>query len=123
MLATSARESPCTAFCCASSLDRAARTWLFSSENEIPSGNFRESSPFGPLTDTVDPSMLTVTPLGTGTGILPIRDIVGVLLPDEGEQLAPVWALRAWASDMRPLDVLRMAMPSPLRTRGISVTP
>src|SRR5688572_261613 len=89
MLATSARESPCNAFCCASSLEREAMTLSPSRPNEIPSGNFRDSSPFGPFTDTVDPSMLTVTPFGTRTGILPIRDIVRPPLPDEGEQFAP----------------------------------
>ena len=89
MLATSARDSPWSAFWLASSLEREVTTLLSSSTNEIPSANFRESSPFGPFTDTVDPSMETVTPLGTGTGILPIRDMGGVLLPDEGEQFAP----------------------------------
>ncbi|MNC99921.1 hypothetical protein D3C83_183710 [compost metagenome] len=33
------------------------------------------SSPFGPLTVTSAPLMVTVTPLGTGIGNLPIRDI------------------------------------------------
>src|SRR5689334_24083394 len=35
------------------------------SSDLIPSGNVRESSPFGPFTDTLEPSMLTVTPSGT----------------------------------------------------------
>src|SRR5690242_16913350 len=89
MLLMSARERPCSAFWLASSLERDATTLSPSRPNEIPSGNLRDSSPFGPFTETVEPSMLTVTPLGTVTGILPIRDIVRPPLPDEGEQLAP----------------------------------
>src|SRR6476661_3888711 len=34
------------------------------------------SSPLGPLTEIFCPERLTVAPVGTGTGFLPIRDIV-----------------------------------------------
>src|SRR5437868_14600621 len=34
------------------------------------------SSPFGPLTEMFWPARLTVTPVGTGTAFLPMRDIV-----------------------------------------------
>src|SRR4051794_10914695 len=54
----------------------------------MPLANARVSSPFGPLTLTVLPSMAIVTPFGIGTGSFPIRDIGGISLPDEGEQLA-----------------------------------
>src|SRR5678815_3378375 len=50
--------------------------------------SFRVSSPFGPFTEIDGPFTVTVTPLGTGTGFLPIRDIVAAPLPDQGEQLA-----------------------------------
>src|SRR6476661_1357144 len=50
--------------------------------------SFRDSSPFGPFTVIALPWTVTVTPLGTGTGRLPIRDIVVGSLPDEGEELA-----------------------------------
>src|SRR5688572_20293321 len=89
MLLMSARDRPCSAFWLASSLERDVITLSPSRPNEIPSGNFRDSSPLGPFTDTVEPSISTVTPLGTGTGILPIRDMRQPSLPDEGEQLAP----------------------------------
>ena len=105
------------------SLERDVITLSPSMPNEIPSGNFRDSSPLGPFTDTVEPSMSTVTPFGTGTGILPIRDMCGPPYQTRASSSPPVWARRACASDMRPLEVLRMAMPRPLRTRGISPTP
>ena len=38
----------------------------------------KESSPFGPFAFTVWPSTLAVTPAGTATGFLPIRDIVNL---------------------------------------------
>ena len=41
----------------------------------IGSGMVRDSVPFGPLTVTVRPSMVTSTPVGTGTGSFPMRDI------------------------------------------------
>jgi hypothetical protein len=42
--------------------------------------NVRVSSPLGPFTVTVWPSMVTSTPAGTGMGILPIRDILDTFL-------------------------------------------
>src|SRR5690348_2942214 len=33
------------------------------------------SSPFGPFTFTIFPSIVAVTPFGSGTGLLPMRDI------------------------------------------------
>src|ERR1700722_5610425 len=41
----------------------------------ISSMTVQESSPFGPLTDTVWPSSVTVTPAGMVMGFLPIRDM------------------------------------------------
>src|SRR5688572_896597 len=55
----------------------------------MASWNVFFSSPFGPLTLTTAPFAVTVTPLGTGTGIFPIRDIVSESpLPDQREELA-----------------------------------
>src|SRR5690242_16235877 len=48
----------------------------FSMATEISSGTVKRSSPFGPLALTVWPSRLAVTPCGTATGFLPIRDIL-----------------------------------------------
>src|SRR5688572_22361482 len=48
----------------------------------------RDSSPFGPFTVMALPLTVTVTPLGTGIGFLPIRDMDRRSLPDEGEELA-----------------------------------
>src|SRR5690606_3303671 len=55
-----------------------------------------DSVPFGPLTVTSAPSIVTSTPAGTGTGTLPMRDMVsplGLGLPDVGEDF-PTYALR-----------------------------
>src|SRR6478609_11620106 len=53
-------------------------------------GTVCSREPLGPFTVTSAPLMVTSTPAGTGTGILPIRDI-GVSpfrLPDVGEDFA-----------------------------------
>src|SRR5262245_52066545 len=42
----------------------------------IGSATARSRVPFGPLTETRWPSIVTSTPAGTGTGCFPIRDIV-----------------------------------------------
>ncbi len=41
----------------------------------MPAGNEVSSLPLGPCTATVLPSIFTVTPLGSGIGFFPIRDI------------------------------------------------
>src|SRR5690606_28142007 len=62
----------------------------------IGAGTVCWSVPLGPLTVTESPSMVTSTPAGTGTGILPMRDIAGLpspsRLPDVGEDF-PAHAL------------------------------
>jgi hypothetical protein len=95
MFETSVRVRPCS--------DRASRqssgrlTWITPSSRLmlISSEKVCESSPFGPLTVTVDPSIFTSTPDGTGMGCLPIRDTairsfpsVLVGLPDVGDDFA-----------------------------------
>src|SRR5712675_1936768 len=84
MLATSVRVSPCSALCCASSEGRFTTTVPSSSARIMSSCSERVISPFGPLTVILCPSICTVTPWGSGTGFLPIRDIAR-LLPDHRE--------------------------------------
>src|SRR5262249_44394437 len=50
-------------------------TELFSTATAMSSAAVKESSPLGPFTFTVWPETEAVTPLGTGTGFLPMRDI------------------------------------------------
>src|ERR1700712_2363495 len=54
-------------------------------EMEIGSTTEWDRVPLGPLTVTVRPSIVTSTPVGTGIGILPIRDMRFRPLPDVGE--------------------------------------
>src|SRR6186713_927666 len=88
MFATSVRLRPCSARCRGSSLGRLTVSSPFASANEMSSLKVRFSSPFGPFTLTVLPSMVTVTPAGTATGLRPIRDMSCAPLPDEGDELA-----------------------------------
>src|SRR5215475_11612239 len=77
MLATRVRDSPCSSLARRSSLGRSTAS-VPSSERSavIGSASVWLSSPLGPLTRTVRPSMVTSTPLGTGIGLRPIRDIL-----------------------------------------------
>src|SRR3979490_1829916 len=87
MLATSVRVRPCSALCCASSDGRFTRTGPSPSVSSMSGCRERLISPFGPLTVILCPSICTVTPLGSGTGFLPMRDIAR-LLPHHREQFA-----------------------------------
>src|SRR3712207_5131445 len=94
MLAIRVRNSPCSARLSRSSFGRV--TWRTpSSVRSTAMGDATVcfSVPLGPLTLTVWPSIATSTPLGTGIGSRPIRDIVrSLLLPDVGEDF-PAHAL------------------------------
>src|SRR5919107_2778190 len=94
MLAISVRDRPCSARLWRSSSGRV--TWSAPSSERstaIGAATVCESEPLGPLTLTVWPSIATSTPLGTGIGSRPIRDIVrSLLLPDVGEDF-PAHAL------------------------------
>src|SRR3954469_20717545 len=59
-------------------------------DTEIGSATASSSVPFGSLTATCWPSIVTSTPDGTGTGCLPIRDmsLLPYPLPDESEDFA-----------------------------------
>src|SRR3989441_11615759 len=87
MLATSVRVRPCSALCCASSDGRLTTTVPSSSVSSISGCSERLISPFGPFTVIRRPSICAVTPLGSGTGFLPIRDIAR-LLPHHREHFA-----------------------------------
>src|SRR5256884_5711766 len=87
MLATRVRVRPWSALWRLSSEGRRTTT-AFSSSASVRSGcATRLISPFGPFTVMRPPSIWAVTPLGSGTGFLPMRDM-SLLLPDHGEQLA-----------------------------------
>src|SRR3569623_1342590 len=88
MFATSVRVRPCSALCSFSSLGRSTTTSLSFIDTCMAPGSERLSSPLGPLTVMFEPSSVTVTPFGIGTGFFPIRDICGAPLPDQREQLA-----------------------------------
>src|SRR5438445_6111312 len=60
---------------------------LSSRLSAISEFSVRLISPFGPLTVILCPSICAVTPWGSGTGFLPIRDIAR-LLPDHREHFA-----------------------------------
>ena len=76
MLWSSVRVRPCCALDAVVSSLRTTWSSVPSSLMVTSSEKVRVSSPFSPLTVTVEPSMVTVTPAGTVTGCLPIRDIV-----------------------------------------------
>src|SRR5262249_52129199 len=88
MLAMSVRVNPCSALWWLSSLGRPTTIWLSASESARSRCTVRVSSPLGPLTLTVWPWISAVTPPGSGTGFLPIRDMAPPPLPDHGEELA-----------------------------------
>src|SRR5882757_5072032 len=86
MLARCARTSPCLARFGRESSARS--TWSVSPSVLVvmPSGMCFDSSPLGPLTLNVPAFWASVTPLGMGSGFLPIRDMT--FLPDLAEELA-----------------------------------
>src|SRR6187549_3671866 len=87
MLLTSVRVSPCSCLWVFCSVGRVT-TRVPSSRLMVMSGwRARLSVPFGPLTVTWRPSIVTSTPDGTGMGRRPIRDM-SIHLPDEREDFA-----------------------------------
>src|SRR6476646_10310623 len=67
----------------------------------ICSGQVKESSPFGPFIFTVCPSTVAVTPAGTMTGFLPMRDIA-VSLSSYGRR----WRASEYVAEDLAADVL-----------------
>src|SRR5881409_726900 len=87
MLATSVRVSPWSALCRLSSEGRRPKIVSPSTATASSAWINRLISPFGPFTVMRRPSSWAVTPLGMGTGFLPMRDMGGPF-PDHREQLA-----------------------------------
>src|SRR5215211_819911 len=87
MLATRVRDSPCSSLARRSSLGRTTCSEPSSARSaRMGSASVWLSSPLGPFTVTVRPSMVTSTPVGTGIGLRPMRDmLVRLLSPDVGE--------------------------------------
>src|SRR5918912_3996949 len=97
MLAIRVRVSPCRALDVRSSSGRRTSTVPSSCATSIGAATEWVSWPLGPLTVTCRPSIETSTPLGTGMGILPMRDMLlllspGPRSPDVGEDF-PAHAL------------------------------
>src|SRR5438876_8706836 len=92
MLATRVRVRPCKARLRGASSGRETRIAPSSRVTVISRGMTRLSSPRGPLTRTVAPSMASSTFAGTGIGRLPMRDMLAHL-PDIAEDLAAHLAL------------------------------
>src|SRR3954454_2725938 len=93
MLAISVRVSPCSAREVRSSSGRLTCSVPSSCATSIGVATEWLSSPLGPLTVTCRPSIATSTPLGTGMGNLPMRDMLLLLSlnprsPDEGEDFS-----------------------------------
>src|SRR3984893_8340860 len=59
-----------------------------SRDNVIGSATWSCRAPFGPLTDTFWPSIVTSTPDGMGIGCLPIRDMSSTPSPHAREDLS-----------------------------------
>src|SRR5512142_15946 len=85
MFATSERVSPCRARCSPRSVGRVTVISSPSCATVMSRWMRSESSPFGPCTRTTPGSIVTVTPLGTGMGLRPMRDM---RLPDLRDDLA-----------------------------------
>src|SRR6478672_12760176 len=85
MLATSERVSPCRARCSPRSVGRVTRISSPSCATVMSRWMRSDSSPLGPCTRTTSGSMVTVTPVGTAMGFLPMRDMG---LPDLRHDLA-----------------------------------
>src|SRR6478735_2328109 len=96
MLFTRERTRPCMARLWRSSSGRSTSSSAPSWRMVMVPGISRSSEPLGPLTVTWRSATVTSTPLGTGTGAFPIRDM-GALLPDEAQDFAAHVALARFA--------------------------
>src|SRR3954447_15395211 len=85
MFATSERVRACRARCSPRSVGRVTLSSSPSCATLMSRWMRSESSPLGPCTRTTPGSIVTVTPLGTGMGFRPMRDMP---LPDLGHDLA-----------------------------------
>src|SRR5687768_4331787 len=80
MLATRVRVRPCSSRCILFSSGRRTTSVLSSWATSISGWSCRLRVPRGPVTVMAGPSIVTLTPEGTGMGRRPIRDMAG--LPD-----------------------------------------
>src|SRR6185312_13675564 len=105
MLATRVRLRPCSSLALRSSFGRLTFSCPSSARSiVIGSAMVCWSSPFGPLTLTVCPSIVMSTPDGTGIDLRPIRDISTSLpLPDEGEDFPANTPLAGLPVGQQPL--------------------
>src|SRR5205809_7275497 len=105
MLATRVRDSPCSSLARRSSLGRTTDRLPSSAFSaRIGSARVCDSSPLGPFTFTVWPSMVTWTPAGTVIGLRPMRDMVSSLpLPDVGEDFPAYPSLAGLPVGQQPL--------------------
>lgn len=88
----------------------------------IDGSNVKLSSPFGPLTVTAVPSIVTLTPSGTGMGAYPILDIMEFSIYQTYKRSSPPMPWRqASRPVMIPFEVEMNAMPRPPKYRGISL--
>src|SRR6187200_1903953 len=85
MFAISERVSPWRARCSARSVGRLTRISPFSCVISMSRETRSSRSPRGPATRTTVGSIVTVTPVGTGMGFFPMRDM---RLPDLGDDLS-----------------------------------
>src|ERR1700727_2723041 len=88
MLATSVRESPCSARTLPSSFGRVTLRVLSSREISMGEASSSARRPLGPLTLTSRPLIVTSPPPGISTRSRPRVDIA-VRLPDVGEHFPP----------------------------------
>src|SRR3954470_5258829 len=102
MLLTSERTRPCSARLSRSSSGRSTMISAPSWRTEMSPGRRRSRVPFGPLTVSSRPWTVTSTPLGTGTGARPMRDMVPSS-PDEAQDLATDVAGPCFAVGHEPL--------------------
>ena len=116
MFAISVRVSPCSARSGPRSVGRVTRISPSACSIFIRCGTACESSPSGPFTWTRPGESATETVAGSSMGCLPIRDMRAY--QTKAMTSPPMPRSAAWRLVTRPLEVDRMAMPSPPSTRG-----
>src|SRR5581483_714702 len=87
-LATIVRDMPQAERAALLSFRGSTSTAPFSIETAMSSEARKDSSPFGPFMVTVCPLTAAVTPFGTETGFLPMRDMTLLLLEYGADEFA-----------------------------------
>src|SRR4029079_2565594 len=108
---------PCSERDFPSSSPRLNCTTLSLISTPMPGTTGVESVPFGPLTVRVLPSCRTSTPLGSGIGFFPIRDM-GLSLPNLAEDLAADAALGGLGAGQDALRRRDDGQPEPAQDAG-----